>query len=146
MSDLAAMINLTLAFIFGGLIGFVREKEGKTAGLRTHILVSLGSCLLMILSAQMLQLSGMADPGRIAAGLITGIGFIGAGAIVQGGGSVMGLTTAASLWVTSAIGMACGSGYYLAATFTTILTLFVLQSLRWLESKIIKSKPHMEKD
>ena len=85
MSDYTSMINLFIAFVLGGAIGWVREKEGKIAGLRTHILVSLGAALFMIISAEMMAKSGVADPGRIAAGVATGIGFIGAGCIVQGG-------------------------------------------------------------
>ncbi|MEA3493341.1 MAG: MgtC/SapB family protein [Candidatus Margulisiibacteriota bacterium] len=140
MSDFSIVINLVLSFILGGLIGWLREKEGKTAGLRTHILVSVGSALFMMLSAEMLMLSGLADPGRIAAGVVTGIGFIGAGAIVQARGSVIGITTAASIWVTAAIGMACGISYYVGAIATTIITLITLQALREVEHRIIKTK------
>ncbi len=140
MSDFSIVANLFLSFILGGAIGWLREKEGKTAGLRTHILVSVGSALFMMLSAEMLMLSGLADPGRIAAGVVTGIGFIGAGAIVQARGSVIGITTAASIWVTAAIGMACGISYYVGAVVTTIVTLVTLHLLREIEHRIIKTK------
>ena len=111
MGDMMIVINLTLAFLFGGIIGFLREAEGKTAGLRTHILVCVGSALLMMLSSYMLTLSSLADPGRIAAGVVTGIGFLGAGTIiVTGRNRVKGLTTAAGLWATACIGLAIGIG------------------------------------
>lgn len=130
MSDLTVIINLSVAFILGGAIGWLREKEGKTAGLRTHILVAVGAALFMMISGQMLLLSGMADPGRIAAGVVTGIGFIGAGCILQGRNSIRGITTAASIWVAAAVGMAAGIGFYVGAVSTTIITLISLRLLR----------------
>lgn len=140
MSDLTVVINLSVAFILGALIGWLREKEGKTAGLRTHILVAVSGSLLMMLSGEMMSLSKTADPGRIAAGVITGIGFIGAGCIVQARGSVKGITTAASIWITTAIGMACGLSLYLSAVVATIITLITLEALRHVEKRIIKTK------
>jgi len=142
MNELEMILNLSLAFVLGGLIGWSREKEGKTAGLRTHILVSVGSALLMVLSTGMLSKSGIADPGRIAAGVVTGIGFIGAGCIIQGSDrdTVRGITTAASIWVTAAIGMAAGIGYYAGAVVAAAFTLITLQLLRLVEKKIIKTK------
>lgn len=140
MSDFSIVVNLFLSFILGGAIGWLREKEGKTAGLRTHILVAVGSALFMMLSGEMMLRSGLADPGRIAAGVVTGIGFIGAGCIMQARGSVVGITTAASIWITAAIGIACGTSYYLGAIVTTIIALFTLHSLREVEKKIIKTK------
>jgi len=140
MSDLTVIINLTLAFLFGGLIGWLREKEGKTAGLRTHILVCVGAALFMIISGEMMMLSGVADPGRIAAGVVAGIGFIGAGAIMQGKNSVYGITTAASIWITAAIGLAAGAGSYVGAVTATVITLITLEGLRILEKKIIKTR------
>jgi len=144
MPDYTSIINLIIAFLLGGAIGWVREREGKIAGLRTHILVALGAALFMVISAEMMGKSGIADPGRIAAGVATGIGFIGAGCIVQGGGGVRGITTAASIWVTAAVGMAAGSGSYATALTATIITLITLQLLRELERKIIKTKGHEE--
>ena len=144
MPDYTSIINLIIAFLLGGVIGWVREKEGKIAGLRTHILVALGAALFMVISAEMMGKSGIADPGRIAAGVATGIGFIGAGCIVQGGGGVRGITTAASIWVTAAVGMAAGSGSYATALTATVITLITLQLLRELERKIIKTKGHEE--
>jgi len=140
MSDLTVVINLSVAFILGGLIGWLREKEGKTAGLRTHILVCVSGALLMMLSGEMMAFSKIADPGRIAAGVITGIGFIGAGCIVQARGSVKGITTAASIWITTAIGMASGLSLYLSAVVATIITLITLEALRHVEKRIIKTK------
>lgn len=140
MSDLTVIMNLTLAFLLGGLIGWLREKEGKTAGLRTHILVCVGSALFMVISGNMMMMSGVADPGRIAAGVVAGIGFIGAGAIMRGKNSVYGITTAASIWITAAIGLAAGAGAYVGAVTTTIITLITLEGLRVLEKSIIKTR------
>jgi putative Mg2+ transporter-C (MgtC) family protein len=140
MSNLTIIANLLLAFILGGAIGWVREKEGKVAGLRTHILVGVGSALFMILSGQMMSLSGTADPGRLAAGIVAGIGFIGAGCILQAGGEIRGITTAASIWITSAIGIAAGMNSYVGAVVATIITLLTLQLLRDVETRLIKTK------
>lgn len=139
MSDLIIAANLFLSFLLGGLIGWFREKEGKTAGMRTHILVSLGSALLMVLSIKMVEF-GASDPGRIAAGVVTGIGFLGAGCIVQTGSGVTGITTAASIWITAAIGMACGGGFYFSALVASLLTITALQGLREMEIRVIKTK------
>jgi putative Mg2+ transporter-C (MgtC) family protein len=140
MSDLSVVINLLIAFVLGGAVGWLREREGKTAGLRTHILVCVGAALFMIVSGEMMLKSGIADPGRIAAGVVSGIGFIGAGCIVQARGSVKGITTAASIWVTAAIGIAAGTGFYVGALATTIITLLTLQLLRQVEKTVIKTK------
>jgi len=140
MNEMASTLNLLLAFVLGGGIGFFREKERKTAGMRTHILVCLGSALFMVLSAKMMLLAGSADPGRIAAGIATGIGFIGAGCIVQTGSGVRGITTAASIWVTAAIGIAAGAGFYVEAVVTTLLTVAALQTIRSFETRYFKTK------
>lgn len=140
MSDLTVILNLLLAFLLGGMIGWLREKEGKIAGLRTHILVCVGSALFMILSGEMIFKSGMADPGRIAAGVVTGIGFIGAGCILQGRDHVRGITTAASIWITAAIGIASGTGHYVGAITATVITLVTLRLLKEVEKRIIKTK------
>ena len=137
--DYSIIINLLLAFVFGGIIGYLREIEGKTAGLRTHILVCVGSTLLMQVSVNVLTLSALADPGRIAAGVVTGIGFLGAGTILRGGNGVKGLTTAASIWITSAIGLALGSNLYLGAFAATLVTAFTLQVLGYMEKKMPKN-------
>jgi putative Mg2+ transporter-C (MgtC) family protein len=140
MSDLTVILNLLLAFLLGGMIGWLREKEGKIAGLRTHILVCVGSALFMVLSGEMMSKSGIADPGRIAAGVVTGIGFIGAGCILQGRDHIRGITTAASIWITAAIGIAAGTGHYVGAIAATVLTLVTLRLLKEVEKKIIKTK------
>lgn len=123
-------LRLFLAVFLGGLVGFERESHNRPAGFRTHILVCVGSALIMMVSAYgftgQIGTGFMADPGRIAAGVVTGIGFLGAGTILQQRGSVRGLTTAATIWVVSGIGLAAGIGFYLGAILTTT---FVLISL-----------------
>jgi putative Mg2+ transporter-C (MgtC) family protein len=132
-----SLLRLALAAALGGLIGVEREIREREAGLRTHLLVALGSALFTIVSAygfHAFLASGQsvvrADPTRIAAQIVTGIGFLGAGAIIRQGLSVRGLTTAATLWVVAAIGLAAGAGYYSAAVFTTALVLVSLWPLR----------------
>jgi putative Mg2+ transporter-C (MgtC) family protein len=144
MIDWIVIGNLVLAFILGGAIGWFREKEHKTAGMRTHILVALGSALFMVISKDMMSLTGIADPGRIAAGVVTGIGFIGAGCIVQTGSGVRGITTAASVFTTSAIGIAAGAGFYSVSIAATILSVTALQLLREVEMRFIKTKSKEE--
>ncbi|MGA1825473.1 MAG: MgtC/SapB family protein [bacterium] len=121
------LFGLVLAGILGGTIGFERDIHGRAAGLRTHILVCMGSSLFMIVSEHVA--GTRADPGRIAAQVVCGIGFVGAGAIIKSGFTIRGLTTAACLWISASIGLACGTGMYMVAVFTTILSLL---SLTWL--------------
>ena len=132
-----SLLRLALAALLGGLIGFERELREREAGLRTHLLVSLGSALFTIVGAYGFHAfldSGAsvvrADPTRIAAQIVTGIGFLGAGAIIRQGLSVRGLTTAATLWVVAAVGLAAGAGYYSVAVITTGLVLLALWPLR----------------
>ncbi len=135
------IVRLILAFILGGLIGLEREFHGRAAGLRTHILVCLGSALIMLTSMHIFHLYRdvtTIDPARIAAGVITGIGFLGAGAIIRFRASVRGLTTAACLWAVAAIGLALGSGFYLGAYLTSAIVLFVLFFLTKLERALIR--------
>ena len=139
-----ALLRLTFACALGGVIGFERELRDREAGIRTHLLVSLGSALFTIVSAygfhEFLTNGGnivRADPSRIAAQIVTGIGFLGAGAIIREGLSIRGLTTAATLWVVAAIGMACGAGYYWPAAAATVLTLIALWPLRLLAYHLI---------
>jgi putative Mg2+ transporter-C (MgtC) family protein len=131
------LFRLAVAAALGGAIGFERELRDREAGLRTHMLVCLGSALFTLVSAygfadflnsgdQVIR----ADPTRIAAQIVTGIGFLGAGAIIRQGLSVRGLTTAATLWVSAAIGIACGAGYYSGAVLGTAVTIFALWPLR----------------
>ncbi len=119
-------VRLTTAAILGGLIGFEREYRRKAAGIRTYVLVSLGSALFIVIPIQA-EVS-IADISRVLQGLVAGIGFLGAGAIINGDkkNHVRGLTTAASIWLTAAIGAAAGMGREASAVFATILTLFVL--------------------
>src|SRR3954454_18720412 len=125
----AALLRIPLAGVLGGMIGLERELREREAGLRTHLLVAVGAALFTIAGAYGFG-SARTDPTRVAAQIVTGIGFLGAGAIIRQGFSVRGLTTAATLWVVAAIGMASGAGYYSAAVITTALVLFSLWPLR----------------
>ncbi len=130
------LLRIVLSFLLGILIGWERETHGRVAGLRTHVLVCMGANLFMLVSQYMFFVykdTAVVDPTRIAAQIITGIGFIGAGTIMQAKFSVRGLTTAASLWVVAGIGMAIGCGCYFAAFVTEILVLFTLLLLWRLE-------------
>jgi putative Mg2+ transporter-C (MgtC) family protein len=132
MEELIGVMRLVLAAILGGAIGLERQHSHKSAGLRTHILVSLGSCLIMILSYKIYsEVQGLtnADPARLAAQVVSGIGFLGAGTIMKEGLSVKGLTTAASLWVVAGVGLAVGAGYYIGAFATTLLSVLALTGL-----------------
>src|SRR3989338_5988151 len=136
VSDGQIITRLVLSVILSGFIGLERQIHRRTAGLRTHILVSLGSCLIMLTSLYIFAIyknEVPLDPARIAAGVITGIGFLGAGTIIRERTGVRGLTTAASLWVVAGIGLATGCGFYKAALFTTILALLTLLFLRHVE-------------
>jgi len=133
--DPAIPIRLLLAAVLGGLIGIEREIRDKPAGLRTNILICVGSALYMSLSTQIAQLLG-GDPTRIAAQIISGIGFLGAGAVLHSHGFVLGLTTAATIWVVAGVGMALGSGMYLVAVFATAMSLVTLYFLSFIEDKI----------
>jgi putative Mg2+ transporter-C (MgtC) family protein len=131
------LLRVILAGVFGGAIGAEREIREREAGLRTHMLVSIGAALFTLVSAygfsdfRFSNASGITyDPTRIAAQVVTGIGFLGAGAIIRQGLSVRGLTTAASLWVVAAIGIATGAGYYSGALITTVVVLVSLWPLR----------------
>jgi putative Mg2+ transporter-C (MgtC) family protein len=137
LSSLEVVLRVVLAAALGGAIGLERELRDREAGLRTHLLVSVGAALFTMVSAyawtdwQFSNREGLVfDPTRIAAQVVTGIGFLGAGAIIRQGLSVKGLTTAATLWVVAAIGMASGVGYYEAALVTTALVLISLWPLR----------------
>ena len=139
------LLRLALAAVLGGALGLERELREREAGLRTHLLVSVGSALFTLVSAygfRSFLTSGesvvRADPSRIAAQIVTGIGFLGAGAIIRQGLSVRGLTTAATLWVVAAIGLATGAGYYAAAVITTVVALVSLWPLRILAYKLVR--------
>lgn len=129
------IIRLAMATLLGGILGLEREIHGRPAGLRTHLLVSLGAAAFMIMSPLVAGMSQNfpGDPGRIAAQIVTGIGFLGAGAIVKEGVNIRGLTTAACLWVAAAIGMACGAGLYTEALFIWLLSIIALVLLPYAE-------------
>ena len=137
-NEIIISLQLVLSAFLGGVIGFVRERDKKAAGLRTHTLVSVGSTLLMSLSIFMAAQFPGSDAGRIAAQVVTGIGFLGAGTIIQAQGTVRGLTTAASIWVASAIGLAVGAGFYIGALVSTLIALVVLELLRGIEKKYMR--------
>lgn len=135
------IFRLILAAVLSGLVGFEREFHGRAAGFRTHILLCVGSTLIMLTSLHIFDLyytKTPVDPARIAAGVITGIGFLGAGTIMHSGSSIRGLTTAASLWVVAGIGLAVGSGLYLGAILTTILAIITLMIFSRLEHAMIR--------
>jgi len=138
------LIRLTLASLFGALIGLERERKDWSAGMRTHMMVCVGSCLIMVVSAYGFSdvLSAdkvVLDPSRVAAQVVSGIGFIGAGTILfLKRGAVRGLTTAAGLWTVAAIGLATGGGLYFAAGSTTVIALIILWALQPLEQLLSK--------
>jgi putative Mg2+ transporter-C (MgtC) family protein len=144
--DLEIIFRLVLASILGGFIGLEREIHGREAGVRTYLLVSLGSALIMVISEYLFFKYGgkipgdifKVDPGRIAAQAITGIGFLGAGVIIRYKDSIRGLTTAACMWVVCAIGLAIGSGYYLFGSITAAITILSLIGLKIFEKRLTK--------
>lgn len=143
IGDVDILIRLVLSFIMSGLVGYERQARHKSAGLRTHILVCLGSCLVMILSVNIYSgVQGLtnADPARLAAQVISGIGFLGAGTIMKEGPTITGLTTAASLWVVAAIGLAVGFGHFFSAIACTALVVFSLTILPRLEKMFQRSQ------
>lgn len=147
LTDGQIIFRLVLSVVLSGLIGLERQMHKRTAGLRTHILVSLGSCLIMLTSLYVFDIykdKVPLDPARIAAGVITGIGFLGAGAIIRDREGVKGLTTAASLWVVAGIGLAVGCGFRNAAIYSTILVLIVLFFLRFAEGIIFFEEKNKE--
>jgi putative Mg2+ transporter-C (MgtC) family protein len=129
------LLKLLLAVLLGGIIGFERELAGKPAGLRTNILICIGAALLMDVSTRIGLVPGgrIGDPGRIAAQVVSGVGFIGAGTIMQAQGTVTGLTSAATIWVVAAIGLTVGAGYYVEGIGAGLLVTFVLAGLGKLE-------------
>jgi putative Mg2+ transporter-C (MgtC) family protein len=139
------ILRLALGAVFGGIIGYERQVHGRPAGFRTHMLVCMASVLIMEVSEYFHYLAVQdpsyirIDPGRIASGAITGVGFLGAGVIIKTGVTVHGLTTAACLWMVSAIGLALGTGLYTAAGVSFALTLFALLVLRYVERATSKT-------
>jgi putative Mg2+ transporter-C (MgtC) family protein len=140
------VLRLLLAAALGGMIGLEREASGKPAGFRTNLLICLGAALITEISydvavAGAAQLGGTPDPGRIAAQIVSGIGFLGAGSILHSRGGVTGLTTAATLWVVAAIGMAVGARAYVAAIIATSLVMATLMLLGRVEDHLIPRRP-----
>jgi putative Mg2+ transporter-C (MgtC) family protein len=131
--------RLAAAFLVGALIGLERERHSRPAGLRTHILVSMASALFAMVS--ILAAGSVYDPARIAAQVVTGIGFLGAGTILRHGSTIRGLTTAASLWMAAALGLAAGFGWYQGAAATALLAFLVLTVVKIVEDRLPKSDP-----
>lgn len=134
-----ALFKLCLSMVLGAVVGYERKRKGQPAGLRTFSLIAMGATLAMLVSIYVCQeYVGLknGDPGRIAAQVITGIGFLGAGAIIQAKGSVRGLTTAAGIWMASIIGLAVGVGLYLLSVCATLLILFILVQLENIEKRL----------
>src|SRR5574337_410560 len=137
MNDFQVILRLLAATVAGAVIGFERELHDKPAGLRTNILICLGAALFTLLSDELVG-AGVSDPTRIAAQVVTGVGFLGAGAIVQFKGNVLGLTTAATIWTVASVGMAFGGGQFFIGTVATVLTAGVLFGLSVLEKWIVE--------
>lgn len=139
--DIDMIGRLVLASLLGGMIGLEREVHGRPAGFRTHLLVSLGACLFAVTSIEFYRLYGNfsgvgpvgVDPARVAAQVVTGIGFLGAGAIIREGSSIRGLTTAACLWIAAAIGLSCGAGLFAVSLVVTMISLATLLLLKKVE-------------
>ncbi len=148
-----AITKLVLSLVLGAVIGMERRRKGQIAGLRTFALISMGATLAMLISIYIPQeYMGLknGDPGRIAAQVVSGVGFLGAGAIIQMKGSVRGLTTAAGIWISACIGLAVGAGMYLISIIATLLIIFILVNIERIEqrhnflweTKIIRVKMH----
>lgn len=152
VSSLEVPLRLVLAAVFGGILGFERETKDKPAGLRTHILVSMGSACFALIGFEIyasVENKQSTDPIRVVEGIAGGIGFLGAGVILNRGASVKGLTTAASLWMVGAIGLACGGGHYVLAISASIIAFIVLHFLlyvehRWMDRERVMTKPSAE--
>jgi len=140
INEMQFIVQIMLAAVLGGMIGFEREWRGKSSGLRTFAFVAMGSTLFTILSVK-----GFSDvgPSRVASNVLTGVGFLGAGVIFLQENRVKGITTAAGLWVVAAVGMAVGCGFYLTAIFTTLISMIVFEILSrvdyWIHAKIRKN-------
>ena len=144
LSDVEAVQRLALAMVVGAVLGVERERLDRPAGLRTYMLVVEGACLFMIcailLADQVARSGVVSDPGRIASTVVQGIGFIAAGVILTTGKEVIGLTTAAGLWVATALGLLIGAGFYVIAIVATGATIVALVALRGIERRILKTK------
>lgn len=137
-------LSVLIAAVLSSVIGFEREYHGHSAGLRTHIMVSVSSALIMVISIYGFgDINADRDPARLAAQVVSGIGFLGAGTIIQTGTDIKGLTTATTLWLAMAIGLAAGAGQFLIASFTTILALVALTFLRRVETIANRRAPRV---
>jgi len=134
---LDVLLRLGLALLLGGVVGFERERDSQPAGLRTHMILVLGACLAAIISEEMGARFG-SDPTRLAAQVISGIGFLGAGAILRFGFNIKGLTTATTLWTMAIVGLAVGFGYYLLAALTTVFMIIILTIMNVIEKKFVR--------
>jgi putative Mg2+ transporter-C (MgtC) family protein len=144
ISEMDITIRLGVAFLLGAIIGIERELDNQPAGLRTNIILVMGSALAMILSVSLAHVyqpvGGMGDPARLAAQVISGIGFLGAGAILHAGVNIRGLTTAATIWTMAVVGLAVGAGFFSAAVIVTITLFIVLSVMNKLENKLFHPK------
>jgi len=142
ISEIQILLRIIVGAVLGAIVGLERERDDQPAGLRTHMILVIGATLAMVLSVNLGYLFARpgtpADPARLAAQVISGIGFLGAGAILRYGYNVKGLTTATSLWTMAIVGLAVGAGYYLVAVVSTILILVVLTLLNILENKFLR--------
>jgi len=142
ISETDILIRLGLAALLGMIVGYERERQNQPAGLRTHAILAIGSCLAMTISIniamQFVPAVPNGDPGRLAAQVVSGIGFLGAGAILRYGTNVKGLTTATSLWTIAIVGLAVGAGHYFSAVGTTVALIIVLVVLNFLEKRLIR--------
>ena len=134
---LEIFLRLAAALVAGGIIGYERERDSQPAGLRTHMILALGAALVMILSVN-IGIKFGSDPARLAAQVVSGVGFLGAGAILRFGFNVKGLTTASTLWTTAMVGMAIGYGYYLVSLFAVVITIIVLTLVERFEKKFVR--------
>ncbi|MFA7032447.1 MAG: MgtC/SapB family protein [Bacilli bacterium] len=137
------VIAIVLCVVLCGVVGLEREKRGRSAGLRTHLLVGVGSCIIMIISIYGLPFieGSNRDVARLAAQVVAGVGFLGAGAIIHNNGGIKGLTTASTIWLVMALGLACGSMNFLLAILGTIVVMIVLISFRHLERMVTRTNP-----
>lgn len=140
--ELLITARVLLAVILGFVLGFERELFKRSAGLRTHILVCIASCLVMLVSIYGFDGS---DPARLAAQAVSGIGFLGAGAIIKGDKGITGITTAATIWMSAMIGLSCGNGFYFGAILTTVCSLIILTVLRRVEHRLTFSRKYKAK-
>ena len=150
LSDVEAVQRLALAMVVGAVLGIERERLDRPAGLRTYMLVTEGACLFMIcailLAEQIVRAGGISDPGRIASTVVQGIGFIAAGVILTTGKEVVGLTTAAGLWVATALGLLIGAGFFVIAIVAAVATVLALVVLRHVELEFLNSKSDQARD